>query len=263
MSEQLKGRTVFITGSGGVLGTTYVRRMLAAGARVVASDLPGHRAEALKATHEADANFRFYDLDVGDEPQVEAIFQRILADGWEPNVVLNNAAITGELLMGAGKSFPDFANTSVADWERTLRTNLTGAFMVARQMDRDIVGRWPATLINVASMYALNGPHHQIYEGMPFKSFSAYSTTKAGIHGLTLWLAGYWATRGATVNTIAPGAVFNGHSEEFQRRVGALIMANRMAQPDEIADVMLFLCSKEAGYMTGQLVNVDGGFSGW
>lgn len=263
MSEQLKGRTVFITGSGGVLGSTYVRRMLAAGARVVSSDLPGHRADALKAAHEGNDDFRFYDLDVGDEAQVEGIFKRIMADGWEPNVVLNNAAITGELLMGAGKSFPDFANTSVADWEKTLRTNLTGAFMIARQMDRDIVGRYPATLINVASMYALNGPHHQIYEGMPFKSFSAYSTTKAGIHGLTLWLAGYWAKRQATVNTIAPGAVFNGHSDEFQRRVGELIMAGRMAQPDEIADVMLFLCSREAGYMTGQLVNVDGGFSGW
>ncbi|NCU20260.1 SDR family oxidoreductase, partial [Candidatus Falkowbacteria bacterium] len=65
------------------------------------------------------------------------------------------------------------------------------------------------------------------------------------------------------VSTIAPGAVFNGHSEEFQRRVGQLIMAGRMAQPDEIADAMLFLCSPQAGYMTGQLVNVDGGFSGW
>ena len=263
MSEQLKGRTIFITGSGGVLGSTYVRRMLDAGARVVSSDLPGHRADALQAAHEGNGNFRFYDLDVGDEAQVEGIFKRIMADGWEPNVVLNNAAITGELLMGAGKSFPDFANTSVADWEKTLRTNLTGAFMIARQMDRDIVGRYPAALINVASMYALNGPHHQIYEGMPFKSFSAYSTTKAGIHGLTLWLAGYWAKREATVNTIAPGAVFNGHSDEFQRRVGELIMAGRMGAPDEIADVMLFLCSKEAGYMTGQLVNVDGGFSGW
>lgn len=263
MSEQLKGRTVFITGSGGVLGSTYVRRMLAAGARVVSSDLPGDRADALKAAHEGNGSFRFYDLDVGDEAQVEGIFKRIMADGWEPNVVLNNAAITGELLMGAGKSFPDFANTSVADWEKTLRTNLTGAFMIARQMDRDIVGRYPAALINVASMYALNGPHHQIYEGMPFKSFSAYSTTKAGIHGLTLWLAGYWAKRQATVNTIAPGAVFNGHSDEFQRRVGELIMAGRMGAPDEIADVMLFLCSREAGYMTGQLVNVDGGFSGW
>lgn len=261
--RQLEGRTVFITGSGGVLGTTYVRRMLAAGAKVVATELPGARFDALKEAHGTNPDFGLYDLDVSDEDQVVGIFQRVMADGWEPNVVLNNAAITGELLMGAGKSFPDFANTTLSDWERTLRTNLTGAFLVARQMDRDIVGKYPSTLINVASMYALNGPHHQIYEGMPFKSFSAYSTTKAGIHGLTLWLAGYWARRQATVNTIAPGAVFNNHSEEFQRRVGELIMAGRMAEPDEIADAMLFLASAQAGYMTGQLVNVDGGFSGW
>lgn len=263
MTSQLDGRTVFITGSGGVLGSTYVRRMLEAGARVVATDLPGKRHDALAEAHGEHPAFGLYDLDVSDEAQVEDIFRRIAADGWEPNVVLNNAAITGELLMGAGRSFPDFADTTLEDWEKTLRTNLTGAFLVARQMDRDIVGRYPATLINVASMYALNGPHHPIYEGMPFKSFSAYSATKAGIHGLTVWLAGYWASRQATVNTIAPGAVFNGHSEEFQARVGALIMAGRMADPDEIADAMLFLASPQAGYMTGQIVNVDGGFSAW
>ncbi|MGH1355454.1 MAG: SDR family NAD(P)-dependent oxidoreductase [Thalassovita sp.] len=263
MTDQLKERTIFITGSGGVLGSTYVRRMLDQGARVISTDLPGHRADALQETHAGNENFRFYDLDVGNEDQIEAIFKRVLADGWEPNVVLNNAAITGEMLMGAGKPFPDFADTTVADFERTMRTNLTGAFMIARQMDRDIVGNWPCTLINVASMYALNGAHHPIYDGMPFKNFSAYGVSKAGIHGLTVWLAGYWAERKATVNTIAPGAVFNGHSDEFQKRVGELIMAGRMAQPDEIADVMLFLASQNSGYMTGQLVNVDGGFSAW
>ncbi|THD71605.1 SDR family oxidoreductase [Thalassobius vesicularis] len=263
MTKQLDGRTIFITGSGGVLGSTYVRRMLDQGARVISTDLPGHRADALKAAHEGNDNFRFYDLDVGSEEQITEIFQRVMADGWNPNVILNNAAITGEMLMGAGKPFPDFADTTVADFERTLRTNLTGAFMIARQMDRDIVGKYPCTLINVASMYALNGAHHPIYDGMPFKNFSAYGVSKAGIHGLTVWLAGYWAKRQATVNTIAPGAVFNGHSDEFQRRVGELIMAGRMAQPDEIADVMLFLASPQSGYMTGQLINVDGGFSAW
>ncbi len=259
----LAGRTVFITGSGGVLGSTYVRRMLASGAKVVATDLPGARADALIDAHGDNAQFGFYELDVSDEAAVEAIFTRVMADGWQPNVVLNNAAITGEMLMGKGKSFPDFADTTVEDFEKTLRTNLTGAFMIARQMDRDIVGKYPSTLVNVASMYALNGAHHRIYDGMPFKNFSAYGVTKAGIHGLTVWLAGYWANRDATVNTIAPGAVLNGHSDEFQRRVGELIMADRMGQPDEIADVMLFLASEGAGYMTGQLINVDGGFSAW
>ncbi|PHQ81991.1 MAG: hypothetical protein COB65_09580 [Thalassobium sp.] len=263
MTKQLDGRTVFITGSGGVLGSTYVRRMLEQGARVVSTDLPGARADALKAAHDGNENFRFYDMDVSDEAQVTEIFKRVMADGWNPNVVLNNAAITGEMLMGAGKSFPDFADTSVEDWNKTMHVNLTGAFMVARQMDRDIVGNYPCTLVNVASMYALNGAHHPIYDGMPFKNFSAYGVTKAGIHGLTVWLAGYWAKRQATVNTIAPGAVFNNHSEEFQKRVGELIMAGRMCEPDEIADAMLFLASPQSGYMTGQMVNVDGGFSAW
>ncbi|PVA06711.1 SDR family NAD(P)-dependent oxidoreductase [Thalassorhabdomicrobium marinisediminis] len=260
---QLEGRTVFITGSGGVLGSTYVRRMLAEGAKVVATDLPGHRFDALQEAHGDNPDFALYPLDVSSEEQVVEIFKTVEADGWQPNVVLNNAAITGEMLMGAGASFPDFADTTLDDWERTMRTNLTGAFLVARQMDRDIVGKRPSSLINVASMYALNGAHHQIYEGMPFKNFSAYGVTKAGIHGLTVWLAGYWAKRQATVNTIAPGAVYNGHSEEFQRRVGELIMAGRMCEPDEIADAMLFLASKQSGYMTGEIFNVDGGFAAW
>jgi 3-oxoacyl-[acyl-carrier protein] reductase len=173
MSSPLSDKTIFITGSGGVLGTAYVNTLLENGATVVASDLTGHRADAMKERFGTYANFAYYDLDVGIEEEIEAIFKTMQADGLNPNVVLNNAAITAELLMGAGKSFPDFANTSVQDWEKTMRVNLTGAFMIARQMDRDIVGKYPAQLINVASMYALNGPHHPIYEGMPFKSFSA------------------------------------------------------------------------------------------
>lgn len=263
MDKQLADQTIFITGAGGVLGSTYIKRMLAAGATVVATDLAGHRAEALLETHKDNGAFHFFELDVSDEQQIVTIFQRVLAEGLTPNVVLNNAAITGEMLVGEGGTFPDFGETTLQDWERTMQTNLTGAFLIARQMDRDLIGKLPCKLINVASMYALNGPHHQIYEGMPFKSFSAYSATKAGIHGLTLWLAGYWAKHKATVNTIAPGAVFNGHSAEFQSRVSELIMAGRMAEPDEIADVMLFLCSGHSDYMTGQMVNVDGGFSGW
>ena len=94
-------------------------------------------------------------MDVGSEAEIEAIFKTLQSDGLNPNVVLNNAAITGELLMGEGQPFPDFADTSVQDWEKTMRINLTGAFLVARQMDRDIVGKYKAQLINVASMYAL------------------------------------------------------------------------------------------------------------
>ena len=263
MRDQLAGKTVFITGAAGLLGSTYVARMLAAGARVLATDLESPRAETLIAKHGHSFDFHFEQLDVSDESQVEGVFRWARSYGWEPNVVINNAAITGELLVGSGNEIPDLSETKLSEWNRTLQTNLTGAFLVARELDRHVVGRAPFTLINVASMYALNGPHHDIYHGMPFRSFPAYSASKAGIHGLTVWLAGYWGERQATVNTIAPGAVFNGHSFEFQRRIGRHVMAGRMALPDEIADAMLFLCSDQARYMTGQIVNVDGGFSAW
>ena len=263
MTINLEGKTIFITGSGGVLGSSYIDSMLDSGATVIATDLIGQRFEALKANFGSHDNFRYYDLDVSNEHEVSNIFHRLQKDDLKPNVILNNAAITGELLMGKGKEFPDFSETSLEEWEKTIKVNLTGAFLVARQMDRDIVGKYPSKLINVASMYALKAPHHKIYEDMPFKSFSAYSASKAGIHGLTIWLASYWASKKCNVNTISPGAVYNNHSEEFQKRVSSLIIKGRMAEPKEIADVMLFLCSDNSNYMNGQIVNVDGGFSAW
>lgn len=263
MKKILKDKIIFITGSGGVLGTAYIDLFLKNGAVVIASDIPGKRANKIKKQFQKNNNFKYYDLDIGNEKEIKIIFKRLNSDGFSPNIVLNNAAITGELLMGEGNAFPDFSNTSLNDWEKTIRINLTGAFLIARQMDRDIVGKYPSKLINIGSMYALRGPHHEIYKDMPFKSFSAYTAAKAGIHGLTLWLAGYWASKNCTVNTLAPGAVFNGHSKEFQKRVSNLTMLGRMAHPDEIADVMLFMCSDASRYLTGQIIHVDGGFSSW
>ncbi len=101
MSDLLNGRTIFITGSGGVLGSTYVRRMWPRG-RGSWPRTCGRAGRGVAGAHAGNPQFRFYELDVGDEAQVEAIFARIMGDGWQPNVVLNNAAITGELLMGAG-----------------------------------------------------------------------------------------------------------------------------------------------------------------
>ena len=259
----LKDKTILITGAGGVLGSSHVDFLLECGAYVVATDLPGERSAALKTRFKSSSKFFYCDLDISNEEQIRNIFQFLAEAKLHPNVVINNAAITGELLMGQGGSFPVFADTSIADWEKTLRVNLTGPFLLARQMDIDIIGNYPCQLINVASMYALNGPHHDIYDGMPFQSFSAYTASKAGIHGLTVWLAGYWAGRDCTVNTLAPGPVFNGHSRDFRERVSGLTMANKMAEPREISSALAFLCSESSRYITGQMLNVDGGFSAW
>ena len=259
----LDNKKILLTGAGGLLGRTYIKSMLDAGAIVIATELPGKRADALCKLYGSDKNFFYFDLDVSSEDEIEKLFKHLKYQKYIPNVFINNAAITGELLMGSGKKFPNLSNTKLEDWKKTIDVNLTGPFLIARQIDRDIVRNNKITLINIASMYALNAPHHEIYNQMPFKSFSAYSASKAGVHGLTLWLSSYWSKWGANVNTLAPGAVFNGHSDVFQKRISKLLMLKRMADPSEISKVILFLCSDNSRYMTGQLINVDGGFSAW
>lgn len=263
MSIKLEGKRIFITGAGGLLGKTYIKSMLESGAEVIATELPGKRSQDLIDEFGNIPGFNFFNLDVTSENEIEKVFSNLNKSSLIPNVFINNAAITGELLLGQGKDFPDFSQTNLADWNKAINVNLTGAFLIARQIDRDFVKKQEISLINVASMYALNAPHHEIYNDLPFKSFSAYSASKAGIHGLTLWLSSYWSESNATVNTIAPGAVYNDHSTIFSDRVSKLIIKKRMAEPEEIANVMLFLCSDNAKYITGQIINVDGGFSAW
>ena len=116
-------------------------------------------------------------------------------------------------------------------------------------------------LINLASMYALHGPDHRIYEGTSIKTFAAYSTTKSGIVGLTRWLSTYWADHNITVNALAPGAVFNGHEEIFKSRIESKIPLSKMADKAQLASVLSCLVSDDSNYMTGQLIYADGGYT--
>lgn len=259
----LSGKTVFITGAGGRLGISHIDQLTSFGAAIIATELPGPRFEYLKDRYSSREDVSLFPLNVCSENDVKYTFEQLLSAELYPNIFINNAAVTGELLMNEGGSFPDLASTSLESWNKAINVNLTGAFLIAREIDRVFIGRYPISLINVSTMYAMKAPHHKIYEGMPFKSFCAYSASKAGLHGMTLWLASYWADQQVNVNTIAPGAVDNNHTKLFKDRVEALIMKGKMAEPKQISDVITFLCSDLSSYLTAQLINVDGGFSGW
>jgi NAD(P)-dependent dehydrogenase (short-subunit alcohol dehydrogenase family) len=98
---------------------------------------------------------------------------------------------------------------------------------------------------------------------MPFRSFAAYSAGKAGVHGLTLWLATYWGSRGIRVNTLVPGGVFNGHDPEFVRRYSERTPLGRMADREDLVGMLIFLASDASSYCTGQQFVVDGGLTAW
>lgn len=261
----LRDRVVVITGCTGVLGTTYCRAMAQRGARLVMADLaerdPGARASALAG--ETGAEALGVNCDVGIEGDVTRLFAQALARFGRVDVVLNNAAATGEHLMKVGEVFAPFEEYPLAVWDQVLRTNLTGVFLVAREGGKAMLASGGGTLINVSSIYGVVGPDHRLYRDMPFGSFPAYSAGKAGVHGLTLWLSTYWGLKGIRVNTLVPGGVFNNHHEEFARRYADRTPMGRMANSDDLVGMVVYLASDASRYCTGQQFVVDGGLTAW
>ena len=261
----LRGRVVVITGCTGVLGTAYSRAFAAAGARLVLSDLPQRQPQAVAEALAAEFGVEAIGVacDVGSEPEVQSLFAQAQARFGGADAVLNNAAATGEHLMKVGEVFSPFETYPLDVWDQVLRTNLTGVFLVAREAGKLLLQRGGGSLINVSSVYGVVAPDHRIYEGMPFNSFPAYAASKAGVHGLTRWLATYWGDKGIRVNTVAPGGVFNGQDPEFVRRYANRTPMGRMARPRDLVGMMLFLAGDASAYCTGQLFVVDGGLTAW
>ena len=142
-----------------------------------------------------------------------------------------------------------------------LKVNLTGVFLVAREGGKAMLESGGGSLVNVSSTYGVVGPDHRIYEGMTFASFPGYSATKAGVHGLTRWLATYWGDKGIRVNTLVPGGVENNHDPEFVKRYAARTPLGRMAKREDMVGMVIYLVSDASAYSTGQQFFVDGGWT--
>lgn len=261
----LRDRVIVVTGCTGVLGARYCRAFVENGARVVMADIPERNPSnaAVALGRELGGAPLGIACDVTSESDVIALFEAANKQFGRVDVVVNNAAATGEHLMKVGDVFAPFEQYPLSVWEQVLKVNLTGVFLVAREGGKAMLAHGGGSLINVSSIYGVVGPDHRIYEGMPFASFPAYSAGKAGVHGLTMWLATYWGARGIRVNTLVPGGVYNGHAEEFVRRYSQRTPLGRMAERDDLVGMVLYLASDASRYCTGQEFIVDGGLTAW
>ena len=259
----LSGKVIVVTGGNGLLGSAYCQALAEHGARVVVADLP--QAGPQRAAEDLAARTGVPNLgvecNVAIEGEVVALFRQALERFGRVDGVLNNAAATGEHLMRQGAVFSPFEDYPLAVWDEVLRVNLTGVFLVAREGGKAMLAGSGGSLVNVSSAYGVVGPDHRIYEGMKFASFPGYSASKAGVHGLTRWLATYWGDKGIRVNTLVPGGVENQHDPEFVRRYAERTPLRRMARREDMVGMVIYLMSDAAAYATGQQYFVDGGFT--
>lgn len=255
----IAGKRILLVGATGVLGRVYAEALASSGVSLAIADLASSGVSSLAESIGAVG----IEMDVSNESSVVGgVREAVTALGGIDGAV-SNAAATGEFLMKEGDAFAPFENYPLAAWQKTLDVNLTGTFLVAREAGRAMKQSGGGSLVTVSSIYGIVAPDHRIYEDQPFKSFASYSASKAGVIGLTRWLATWWGRDGIRVNSVTPGGVFNGHDQSFSDAYANRTPMGRMADREDLVGMVLFLLSDASAYCTGQNFIVDGGLSAW
>lgn len=247
---QLEGKTALITGGALGIGLAVAQRFAREGARVILADRNGEGAAAAAA--EIGENARAVTMDISDEDAVAAAFAEVEAAGWAPDVVVANAGVQ---LFGQDAQA---AELDLEVWRRTIDINLTGAFLTVKHAVRSMLPRGGGSIILTGSPTAVNG------EG---KDFTAYSASKAGMHGLARTVAAAYADRGIRVNTVQPAytetPLVAAISEDPASRAAIVsrIPIGRAGTPDDVAGIMVYLASDDGAFATGATFQVDGGMT--
>jgi 3-oxoacyl-[acyl-carrier protein] reductase len=241
----LKDKVALVTGASRGIGRDTALALAEAGAKVAVAARNEEKLAALVAEIEAaGGTAQGLKMDVADADQVKAGFKQVVEKFGRLDILVNNAAITRDGL--AMRMKPD-------DWEAVLKTNLTGAHLCIQQALATMMRARAGRIINISSVVAQSGNAGQ----------ANYVAAKAGLIGLTKAIAIEMASRNITVNAVAPGFIETPMtdvlSDKVKEELKTRIPLGRMGSPRDIAAAIVFLASDEAGYITGHVLNVNGG----
>jgi NAD(P)-dependent dehydrogenase (short-subunit alcohol dehydrogenase family) len=268
----LSGRTAVVTGGCGLLGKESSRTLAEAGASVVIADLDVDRVEeASGAINALGYRSLGFQTDVTEPDSVSRMVRNTLETYGRLDILVNSAALDPKFDPGHGNTYnQSFEDYPLDSWKQALDVNLTGMFLASQAAVRPMLDQGGGVIVNMCSIYGLVGPDQRIYtrempEGTPEVRYKPvyYSVTKAGVLGMTSYLAAYYAGKNIRVNALTPGGVFNQHDEAFLQAYSTRTVLGRMANIDEMNAALLFLASDASSYMTGSNLVVDGGWTAW
>ena len=265
----LSGRAALVTGGGGLLGKQFCLTLAEAGAALAVVDIDADLCEQVAdSLREKGHRAIALPTDITDSASVtEAVAKTVNAFG-SLDILVNSAALDPKFDQDSisSQGANAFETFPLEGWRQALDVNLTGMFLVSQAAVKPMLAKGKGSIINICSTYGLGGPDQRIYqqEGQPpkFKPVT-YTVTKAGVVGMTKYLAAYFGRKNIRVNSLTPGGVYNNHDETFTEAYSYRTMMGRMADKDEMNGGLLYLASDASSYMTGANLIVDGGWTAW
>lgn len=267
----MRGKTALVTGAAGLLGRQFCRTLAEAGAFVAAADL---NTEAVQSLAESLVQEGYPALaitvDVTDPASTTTMVEKTVARFERLDVLVCSAALDPKYdpeAFAKGVPVGSFEDYPLKDWRLALEVNLTGMFLSCQAAVKPMLAQGAkGSIINICSTYGLVAPDQRLYQRDGVQSVYKpvyYSVTKAGVLGLTRYLATYYAGTEIRSNALTPGGVYNNHDEVFLKSYSSRTVMGRMARQDEMNAALLFLASDASSYMTGSNLVVDGGWTAW
>jgi len=266
----LKDKVIVVTGAAGLLGRQHVEAIAMAGGIPILIDINSFYLESIVNQINLDYKIESigYKVDITNEKEVKENCKVILKKFGKINGLINNAANNPKMEISNNKNFSRLENFSILNWDNDISVGLKGAFICSKHYGKAI-SKQGGTIINISSDLGVIAPDQRLYrkEGLPDQLQPVkpvtYSVIKSGLIGLTKYLSTYWLKENVRCNAICPGGVETEQDPSFIEELCKRIPMGRMAKKSEYQGAILFLLSESSSYMTGSVINIDGGRTSW
>ncbi len=250
----LKGQVALVTGGAGIYGRHIVRALAQAGAHVIVGSRDLRKCEEFTRILQQDGlRAEAAEIDLALESSVRALRDRIISEHKHLDVLVNNAV---------ARAGGDLYDTNAADWEFDMKVNSAGLFLACQIFSEPMLQARSGSIINIASIYGMVGPHFSIYKDTQLHNSVSYAFSKGGMINLTRYLASLLGPFNVRVNCLSPGGFCTEDTpRQFAHNYSQHTLLGRMAAPDDIKGPVVFFASAASRYITGQNLPVDGGWT--